>query len=238
MDNFIIADRGEPFTVTEELQKLIRVDITSANRQGFLDYTFYDYEGCPVTIERKEVHDLAGRVDDLEQQLRRALNEMQGLNGKVGLLVEGLMHPINGSTILYKQKMDGSIFYRDRVVNRPYNYYAGFECRLWQIGIPVFKTCGTRETANFLAALVKICRENPDMSHMFQKVKLNIPKDVSPQMKTLLGMGLGQVVSTKLLEKFKTVDKIIHTKEKDIVEIHGVGEATVKKIKIALGRDE
>lgn len=236
MDNFIIVDRAEPFFIIEELQKLIKVDVVSANRQGFLDYTFYDYAGCPVTIERKEVHDLSNRVDDLEQQLRRALNEMQGLGGKVGVLVEGIMHPINGSTILYKQKLDGSIFYRDRVINRPYNYYAGFEARLWQIGIPVFKTCGARETANFLAALVKICRESPDMSHMFQKVKLNIPKDASPQMKTLLGMGLGQQVSAKLLEKFKTVDKIINLDREQLMVVSGVGEATVNKINVALGR--
>jgi len=236
MENFIICDRSEPFTVVEELQKLIKVDVTAANRQGFLDYTFYDYQGCPITIERKEVHDLSHRVDDLEEQLRRALNECEKNDGKVGLLVEGIMHPINGSTILYKQKMDGSIFYRERVVNRPYSYYAGFECRLWQLGIPVFKTSCARETASFLAAMAKINRESPTESHMFQKVKMRIPKDASPQLKTLLGMGLGQQVSIKLLEKFKTVEKVITVSDEQLMSVSGIGEATVQKIDTALGR--
>ena len=192
MENFIICDRGEPFTIIEELQKLIKVDVIAANRQGFLDYTFYDYQGCLITIERKEVHDLSHRVDDLEEQLRKALSKCENDGGKVGLLIEGIMHPIDGSTVLYKQKLDGSIFYRERVINRPYNYYAGFECRLWQLGIPVFRTSCARETANFLAAMVKINRENPAESHMFQKVKIKVPKEASPQLKTLLGMGLGQ----------------------------------------------
>jgi len=231
----IIVDQSEPFVIIEELKQLTGVEVTFANKQGYLDYTFFDYLGHPITVERKEVHDLSGRVNDLEQQLRKALLKSKKVGGHVALLVEGLMHPIEGSTVLYRQKADGSIYYQERVINRPYTYYSRFEIRLWTMGISVFKTSSQKETAYFLSSLAKTCSEDPNTSHIFKKIYVDIQEE-NPQVKTLMGLGLGQQVSQALIKGFTTAWAVITATPEQLTSLKGVGEATVKRINVALGR--
>jgi ERCC4-type nuclease len=65
---------------------------------------------------------------------------------------------------------------------------------------------------------------------------VNVPRDASPQLKTLIGMGMGQQISTRLLEKFGTVNKVLGATGKELMKVEGVGKATVEKLNIAIGR--
>lgn len=229
----IICDRSEPLEIVEELQKFTSVEVASSNRQGFLDYTWWDFENHPDTIERKEVHDLSNRVNDLERQLLTALELMKKFNGHVGLLIEGIMEPIENSTVLYRQKKSGTIFYQSRLINRPYSYYSRFLIRLWTKGIPVFHTCSKKETAYFLADLAKTRSKDPESSHIFKKVYVEAMD--RPQLKVLVAMGYSQRVAQELLDSFGTVKKVIQQPREKLLEVKGIGEATLHKVNTALG---
>jgi len=234
----IVMDRlGFPIEVIEEVKHSILVTEAILGRTGLLDSLWSAFDAHPITLERKEVHDFACRVDDLELQLKKAIQTI-GDKGEVLLLIEGIMEPVDGSTVLYRQKKDGSLFFRERVINRPYAYYMGFLWRLDKLGVSTFWTASQRGTAAALVEFVR-CSNKPEFT-TFQRYIKQKPaiKNLNPQVERLMGLspGLGVVRAQALIQTFGTVWQVINAQEEELLKVKGMGEVTIKNLLDGIGR--
>jgi len=230
----IITDTFEPFEIAEEMKKSIPVSTSRLQPLGMCDYLWWGFDNHTITVERKTVFDLAGRVDALERQLKTALKHAD----EVILLIEGVSEPIGtNDTVLYQQKKDGTIFYKSRVINRSYKYFMGFIWRLDKLGISTFHTCTKRGTAEALVEFVQASnKEEYTTFKRYIREKPYIP-DSNPQVQTLVNMGIGIKTSELLIAKFKTAWKTMNATPKQICAIKGLGDSTVDKINTLIGRE-
>jgi len=232
----IVCDQHEPSTIRLGLQEIMPVTVTSLEPIGLLDYFWTAFDNHTITLERKEVHDFAGRVSDLELQLKKCIEEKMA--DEILLLIEGIMEPVDGSTILYRKKMDGSIYYRDRLAGFPYKYYMGFIYRLDKLGITTFWTASEKGTIEALTEFVK-CSNDATFTtfNRYIRTKPDIPT-LDPQVNTLIQLGLGEMRSKNLIKVFGTSWKVLHAKRKELLAVDGIGEKTINILFKKLGRDK
>lgn len=233
----IVVDTFEPLVIKEELKKSLPTSVVTLAKTGYSDYLWTAADGHVITAERKEVHDFASRVDDLEIQLKNALKAV-GERGEVILIIEGIMEPAGSSTVLFRAKRDGSMFFRERVVNRPFAYFMNFIYALDKQGISVYWTASLQSTA---AALVSFVTESNKAEfttfRRYIKKKPNIP-NLNPQVAGLLNLchGIGVVRAQALIGKFGTVYKVLTADKSKLLTVTGIGEGVVKQIFTDIGR--
>jgi len=233
--NVVLDKFGFPFETIQEIKKSLSVTESVLAGTGLLDSFWTAYDSHPITMERKEVHDLSHRVDDLETQLKKAIQKL-GDDGEVILLIEGIMEPVNNSTVLYKMKKDGSLFFRERVVNRPYAYYMGFFWRLDKLGVSVFWTASPRGTAAAVVEFVKASNKAEFTTfRRYIKKKPHIPH-LNPQVEHLMGLGVGEMRARALIGKFETVWNVLHADEDELTKVEGVGKVTIKDLMEGVGK--
>ena len=230
----IVADQFEPSLIRLGLKEMMPTTVTSLEPLGLLDYFWTAHDNHTITLERKEVHDLANRVNDLEIQLRKCIEQKKA--DEILLLVEGIMEPVNGSTVLYKKKRDGSIYYRERVVNYPYSYYMGFIYRLDKMGISTFWTASEKGTVVALCEFVSCSNKHEFTTfNRYIRTRPDIPT-LDPQVNTLVQLGLGEMRSKNLIAVYGTAWKVLHTKESELIKVDGIGEKTIEFLFKKLGR--
>tara|TARA_Y100000310_G_scaffold16579_1_gene16516 strand:+ start:4428 stop:5129 length:702 start_codon:yes stop_codon:yes gene_type:complete len=229
----IVMDRfGFPPEVIERVKQSIPVTETVLGGTGWLDSFWTAHDNHSVTLERKTVSDLSNRVDELETQLKNALVRAD----EVLLLIEGIMDCIENSTILYKQSQRNGMFYRDRIVNRPLQYYLGFVYRLDKLGVTTFWTPSKKATATAVVEFVKASNK-PEFSTFRRYIR---PKPKIPQpdivVQRLMGLGLGEKVAIALAGKFGSVWNVLHASPQELQHIDGVGTKTVDKLFKEIGK--
>jgi len=229
----IVADIFEPPQIKEDLEKSMLVTVAALEPLGLCDYLWFAHDNHKITVERKEVHDFAHRIDDLERQLKTALDHAD----EVILLIEGVLEPIDNSTILYKQKKDGTLFYRDRVSNYPYSYFMGFLWQLDKLGISTFYTASMKGTASALTEFVKKSND-PEFTTFkrYLRERPDIP-ELDPQINTLIQLHVGEMRATALIKRFGTVWNVFHASNKELLEVEGIGQKTIDNLFARIGRD-
>lgn len=230
----ILIDKFEPPECDE-----ILAQHCATSRAGlapnFLDYVGFFPDGRKIAIERKHVTDLAGRVDALEKQLKRAMTKV----AYVVLIVEGVMKPIDNGrdTLLYREKKDGTIFYSTRTAGKPYSYYIGFIYRLAEAGIPTLWTANLEGTMAAVAEIVKLANKQ-EPSGLFKRIirTRQTLQSTDVQVETLVQIGFGEKTAQLLLQPYKTVWELIHRSDTELLQIKGVGAETVKRLKERIGK--
>lgn len=234
----LVVDTFEPAEVKEEVKASIPISVVTLAKTGFCDYLWTGYDGHLITAERKEVHDLAGRVDDLEVQLKNAIKAV-GDKGEVILIVEGLMIPVGNATMLYKQKRDGTIFFQDRIANRPYAYYMSFIYALDKLGVSTYWTGSMQGTASALVSFVKESNK-PEFTTFNRYIKAKPKMAVlNPQVEGLMNLchGIGASRAQALIKQFGTVWGVLSADESELVQVDGIGKVIAKKIAQDIGKE-
>lgn len=228
----VVDQLSSPSSLVEEIKQQLPVTLTTLTNTGFCDYMWWSWDNKIFTVERKTVEDLSGRLDDLENQLRKAIQ----VADEVILLIEGVMSPVDHSTVLYKLKKDGSIYYRDRIAQRPYQSYMGFIFMLDRLGISTIFTSCPKGTAHAIVELVRIT--NKQETTMFQRYIRTKPaiQPQNPQIIKLMGLGLGQKRATALINKYHSVWKVLNTPPKELAKIEGIGIKTATDLLEGIGK--
>lgn len=233
----IIADTMEPFELRARLrEKGVEVVDVRLVGTGYLDYLITAWDGHLIAIERKEVHDLSHRVDDAEQQLRKAV-ETVGESGEVILIREGIMLPATKtSTVLCKQNRKSGVIYHHRMVNIPYAYFESFLYRLDKLGISTFSTGNMEATVDLLVQIEKHSQD-PDFANYRQYIRRKVPAKYGDETTaTLVNLGVGIAKAEKLTERYGTVWNVLHATKKDLLTVEGIGERTVDTLFAKVGR--
>ena len=228
----IVVDNHEPLDISEELARQLTTTRANLVGTGYCDYLWFAGDGHSITVERKEVHDLAGRVDVLEGQLKRGLVKAD----EVILLVEGVYEPIEGGAIMYRQKHDGSIFYKERCMGRPYAYYQSFFWKLDKMGVSTFHTSSKKGTAYALAEFVKASQDAQYQT--FNRYIRDKPRIISldPQVKLLMGLGLGEVRAKAMIAKYGDVWTVLQQSVDELCSVEGIGKKTAEGLLKGVGK--
>lgn len=232
MANHVVVDQlSSPVSMIEAIKAQVDVTVSVLTNTGFCDYVWWDLNGRSITMERKTVQDLSGRVDDLERQLKKALK----VADLVILLIEGIMSPLGGATCLYNLKNDGNIYYRARTIARPYQYYMGFLFRLWQLGIPVIFTSCKDATVETIVELVRVSNKPNTIFERYIKNKPVVGVQ-NEQVYKLMGLGLGEKRAVALIDRFKTVWNVLHATPEELATVDGIGLKTAQKLFEGVGK--
>ena len=229
----IIVDTFEPPEIGYILKQKIETTTADLQPLGFLDYLWYGCDNHSITVERKEVHDFVNSLDRLELQLKKAL----GRADEVILLTEGIFEPIESSTITYREKKDGGVFFRDRVKNMPYAYFMGFLWRIDKLGVSYFSTASMKGTA---VALLEFYKASQDSEYTTFKRYIKRKPTImqpNPAVTKLMGLGMGEMRAIALIKKFKTVWAVLHADIDDLLQVEGVGKKTIEELMKGIGKE-
>ncbi len=103
-------------------------------------------------------------------------------------------------------------------------------------GISVFQTKDQNETAEFLAIMAKRELKGGGIARLRGEKKPLTDKEL--QLYLVEGLpGVGPELARRLLEKFKTVEKVFTASEKDLKGIDKLGEKKAKEIRRILGKE-
>ena len=232
----IQIDYREPQEIKDTLAKLLP---TSVENMEAGDYAFIWYNMNSVGIARKEIKDFVSSLNSawLDEDLNKCIRAFD----YVFLVIEGVWDTLEGGElVVYKPSKDKKYFYRNMYaanmeVSR---LYAAIES-LHDQGIMVRFTCSMAGTARFIESLYKRKEEKHTLLHRYAKPRLPTLWTPDPYVRMLLslpGIRLGEKQAKALLAKFNTPWGVLNASEKELKEVEGIGEGTVKQLYDCIGR--
>jgi len=96
--------------------------------------------------------------------------------------------------------------------------------------IPMLQTRNHRDTANLLAVIARRLEKPRSLPNLLKKRK---PLTLKQQQEFIVESlpGIGPQISKRLLEKFKTIEKLINASEKELIEVDKIGKIKAKHLK-------
>ena len=233
--NFQI-DVNEP----EIALKLIAPSIEGArvsplNSQDFADYTWKDYEGKLINVERKTWPEILADVDKVEDQLRRHMKNQP--EARLIFVLEGMIEMGEMGTWLIERAKNGTVWTRGRLsgtrLSRIYSW-------LYQASryVEVFQTMNYEQTCSLLVAMYKADQKTPEEHKTFSRYFKKVVFHPNSQVTMLMGMspGLGEVKAEALIGKFGCVWNVLSAEPRELAEVKGIGAGLSKSILQRVGR--
>lgn len=244
----ILLDIFEPIEIENLISQTTPVVRMGLNSKGFADYLFHAFDNHRIQVERKQIDEVLGGIDSVEEQLRRELDS--GVEENI-LLIEGFCEPIAGlkiATQSWRRAKDKKIM----VPGHQYNVsYTGFQAWLSQLdkaGITIVRTMDYTATAMALIALYQNAQKEEHKT-LRRYIKARIyPESYNPHVHNLMaikGAGIGEEKAKALVERYGTFWYIINQRPEDIAETlvgeegkeKKLGLVTAKRLLKSIGRE-
>ncbi|MHA1711530.1 MAG: DEAD/DEAH box helicase [Candidatus Freyarchaeota archaeon] len=191
------------------IQELARMEIEVVlTRLDIGDYIVSDRVG----IERKTVDDFLRSI--IDQRVFRQLTELSKVYEIPILIIEG----------------EG--LYERRGI-RPEAIGGALASIALDFKTPVLWTKNAKETAEIIKALARREREAGRRRIRLGVKKPGTIKELQEYLVAALP-GVDHVLARRLLQKFRTVERVFTASEKELIEVYGVGEKKAKKIREVL----
>lgn len=241
----IIMDNHEPQEIKLLMEQSVPVVIPQPglNSKGIADYMWFCWDSHRVQVERKQIDEVLGGMDQVEEQLTRELGN--GIEETI-LLIEGFCEPIAGLKMAcqsWRRAKDKRIY----VPGHQYNVsYSGLQAWLYQLdkaGVTIVRTIDYTATA---MALVAYYQSSQDPKHRtlrrYIKDRIFI-ESRNPHILSLMGIkggGIGEEIATALIDRYGTFWYTISQEAEDLAETI-VGKKTLgltraRKLLKAIGR--
>ena len=241
----ILMDVYEPYSIWELLTQSVDVIKTTLNHseQGYADYLWYCIDGHRVQVERKQIGELLGGIDAVEEQLSRELGN--GVEETV-LLVEGFCEPVPGvrSAIqLWVPSKKGNVLVPGNKYNISYQGLQAWYSQLDKSGVTIVQTANWKATAITLVGLYA-SSQKAEHTTLRRYIKDHIhTTSRNPHILTLMGIkngGVGEEIAKALIERFGTawyvLSQDVDTLAETVVGEKRFGPARAKKLLKAIGR--
>ena len=242
----ILVDTFEPLEVENLISQSVPVTRPQPglNSQGFADYLWFAYDGHRIQVERKQITEVLGGMDSVEEQLRRELDN--GVEETL-LLIEGICEPIAGlkiATQTWHKARDKNILIPGHSYNVSYTGLQAWKNQLDKAGITVVETFDYTATAMTLVALYQNSqKEEHKTLRRYIKDKIHI-ESYNPHVLTLMGVkngGVGEEIAKALIDRYGTAWYVLNQSVEDLSEtIIGekrLGANRAKKLLMAIGRN-
>src|SRR3989338_1203436 len=164
-----------------------------------------------IIIEKKTTSDFINSIKD--QRLFEQIQELKNSVEKPVLMIEG-----NPELLFYESNM------------HPNAIRGVLSSIAIDNNIPILWTANTKESAGMIHWIAR--REQDDMKKEIQiRAKTTPFSDANHQEFIVAGLpNVSNVLSRRLLKKFKTVKKIFSAKPEQLMKVEGIGEEKAKKI--------
>lgn len=246
----LLIDNHEP----KEIEYLIGQAVPTLmpqpglNSQGFADYMWFCCDGHRIQVERKQIHEVLGGIDQVEEQLSR---EMSNSVEETLLLIEGVCEPVAGlkiATQVWHKAKEKSILIPGRVYNCSYTGLQAWKNQLDKAGITIVETFDYTATAMTLVALYQNSqKEEHKTLCRYIKDRIFI-ESRNPHIYNLLaikGGGVGEEIAKAWIEQFGTFWYTINQDAEVLAEVlvgeegkeKRIGTARAKKFLKAIGRN-
>ena len=247
------VDSHENIELQLLLEQLVPVSREQLNQFGMGDFMWTDCHGEITSLEGKQITELLGSIDSVEEQLSRQIRG--NMAHHYGLIVRGVALPHRDGIATYqwsKTKDGRQVAYENRVVHQSYKGYRAWLHRLVAMGLMVVEVPSTEAMAVQLAAMYLNDQEERHdtlQRHIYVKPPVFNPQDAVVTLMAFPGIGedkalalVGRTVDVETGEisynKYGSLWELLHADPKDIASVPGVGKETVRKLFAALGRVE
>ena len=231
----IYVDIHEPADASPFIAPTVPCEVDILNERGYADYCWRAIDGQLVQVERKQWPELMGKVDAVEDQLRRHMKSQP--EARLMLVVEGLPVPVMGGVSVLRSTN------KDRVFVLGYNSsisYSQIMAWLYQINkyIEVYLTSTYKATCIALTAFYK-ADQKPEHS-TFQRHFKEVTFHPNPQVIQVMGLfpGIGEKKAEALVERFTTVYNIISASPSQLATVPGIGAKLSRTILQRIGRPD
>ena len=247
----LLIDIFEPVQVRELLSQSVEVSQIPLNQQGYADYHWTAVDGHTIQVERKQIDEILGGLDHVEEQLSREVVKAD----ETILVCEGLAehyHDAIPSVRSWRMAKTGRVM----VPHHTYHMsYAGLEAWLYQLdkaGISTFHTFDYICTARALVAWYNSTQVAEHSTlRRYIKDRVYIPRSqerINPgarnphilNLMNIKGGGVGEETARALVERFGTFWYTI-TQEpgvlaETIIGRRKFGESGARKLLRSIGR--
>ena len=240
-----MIDTFEPKQIEELVSQSVPTHRMTLNHgpMGIADYFWYAVDNHRIQVERKQIDEILGGMDKVEEQLRRELsNKIE----ETILLYEGTCEPVPGIkpfTQSWKLAKGGKVM----VPHHKYNVsYSGFQAWLSQLdkaGITIIHTSHYLATAMALVALYNNSQKAEHTTlQRYVKERITI-RPHNEQVITLMGIkeaNIGEEIGRALIDRFGTVwytlSQDVEVLAETIVGSKTLGINRAKRILKSIGR--
>lgn len=203
------------------------------------DYAFLDSQGNAEGIERCEIGNFVQKLQsgELEEQLYK----MERLYRKVILLVEGVYDDFNSLLAVHKQSERG--YYRTRIYpTTRYDRIVGALVGISELGVEVVHTANIDSTMTMIRTIYKQRTRPMEDRTLFKRIrvlKMPVKLSANPAVPRLMALGsrMPEKVAIALVYKYSTIWNVLHTPDKELLAIDGMGKGLLQKLKQNIGKE-
>jgi len=203
----IMVDYHEPEQIEHLVAQTVPVIRCGLNDEGFADYLWFACDGHRIQVERKQIDEILGGLDKVEEQLRRELSN--GVEETI-LLHERECEPIHSMKMFtqsWNKTKDGKIMVPGHKYNVSYTGLHAWFNQLDKAGITIVHSFDYEATALVLVALYQNSQK-VEHTTLRRYIKEHIYiKDYNPHVLNLMsikGAGIGEAKATALIQRFGT----------------------------------
>ena len=203
------------------------------------DYAFLSHCGEPVGIERCEVGNLVQKLrsGELEDQMVRCDSNYV----TIILMVEGVYDQVEDLLAIHRASDRG--YFRTHIYpHTRYDYTLASLVRLSEMGIEVI------HSPNFPCSMVAVrtiyqqrtkAEENHSLFKRIRPVRIPVKLSSNPAVPKLMALcpRLPEKVAIRLINQHDTIWNVLHTDDKELLEIEGMGKGLLDKLKKEVGKD-
>ena len=247
----ILLDVFEPDDIKLLISQVTEVSQVSLNTLGYADYQWASHDGRIIQVERKQMDEILGGLDHVEEQLRREFVKTD----ETILVIEGSCEPVQD---IFPMTRSWKMAKSRKVMIPHHNYklsYAGLQAWLYQIaqvGIHSFHTMDSQCTARAICAWYN-SDQKEEHSTFKRYIKDRVvmprgrdkenPEPFNPHILNLMsikGGGIGEVIAKALIAKYGTYWAVV-SQEMDMLAETRIGqkrfgEVAAKKLLRSIGR--
>lgn len=247
----IFQDIFEPQQIKDLISQSVPVTVIPLNIHGFADYQWVACDGHTIQVERKQIDEILGGLDHVEEQLSREVVKAD----ETILVCEGIpehYHDAKPQVRSWKLAKSGKVM----IPHHTYNLsYAGLEAWLYQLdqaGISTFHTFDYTCTARAIVAWYNSTQISEHTTlRRYIKDRVYVPRskdkvepgDRNPHILNLMsvkGGGIGEETAKALIDRFGTfwytINQNVEILAETIINKRKFGEAGAKKLLRAIGR--
>lgn len=238
----IRMDVHEPIEVKQLLEQSVQVSVIPLNQHGFADYHWVAVDGHTIQVERKQIDEILGGLDHVEEQLTREI----GKADETILLYEGTVshyHDVRPSVRSWKLTKGGKVVAPHHTYHISYTGLQAWFYQLDKSGITVFHTFDVYHTAR---AIVAWYNSSQKLEHTTLKRYIKdkaYSSDRNPHILNLMnikGGGIGEEYAKALIDRFGTFWSVVNQTVDILAETRvgkrALGTSAAIKLLKAIGR--
>lgn len=200
-------DIYEPIEIENIVKQSVPVTRIGLNGRGIADYMFNAFDGHRIQVERKQIGEILGGMNHVEEQLKR---ELQAGVDETILLIEGVCEPVYGlkiATQAWRRSDKKHIMVPGKTYNVSYTGLQAWKNQLDKAGVTIVETFDYTATAMTLVALYQNAQKAEHKTLRRYVKDVIHPESDNPHVYNLMaikGGYIGEEKAKALIDRFGT----------------------------------